>query len=742
MRSRQGAAAVAAPDLSRPRPESILRTGANCWRVDRADRFRCIQDGAECFALVRQALLAARHSVLVLGWDISSNLDLLPDRPAADTEADGAPARLDKLLAYIVHRNRRLRCDILIWDYASLYTLERDPFSRIRLGWRTPRRVRFGYDDRHPIGGSHHQKIVVVDDRLAFCGSVDLTSHRWDTSAHRIEEPARTSGLSKTPYGPYHEVQAMVEGPVAASLGHLARERWRALGDTKITPPPTRTDSIWPEHVEADLTNVSVGIARTQPGGGDERATREVEQLFIDSIDAARKSIYIESQYFTSAEIGKALARRLAEADGPEVIVATSKECSGWLEQKTMGAMRHGVFQLLKNADRGQRLRLVYPLASRAADVPTFVHSKVMIVDDTFLRIGSANCAHRSLGLDTECDLAADAAGDATAAEGIRRVRDRLLGEHLGCDPAEVSDFLARAPMRDLLDRHKDGERTLAPIDVPDSAGDESSAESILSAADPREPIGFGPSVERLMPWVEATRGRSALRTWILPGIAVAAALIAAFAASGDLRRGDLQQLQVTLTQAAHDSSALGIGVAAFVVAAALFVPAELLILAMGVVFGLVSGSLVSFAGALIAACVGYVAGRSLGESRLPRWISRRSYRSTRQASARGPIAMALFRLSAPAGASSVNLACGASRLPFIGYIVGTAIAFVPLIAAIAGLGALFRRLILHPSVWNSITTIAAAIALLAIAGVLRTIVLIRQFRPAAATHRSRAEFG
>ena len=96
-----------------------------------------------------------------------------------------------------------------------------------------PRGVRFGFDDHHPVGASHHQKIVVVDDQLAFCGGIDLTGHRWDTSAHRPDEPARKTPLGKA-YGPYHEVQAMVTGPAAASLGVLARDRWRALGAERM----------------------------------------------------------------------------------------------------------------------------------------------------------------------------------------------------------------------------------------------------------------------------------------------------------------------------------------------------------------------------------------------------------------------------------------------------------------------------------------------------------------------------
>ena len=83
-----------------------------------------------------------------------------------------------------------------------------------------------------------------------------------------------------------------------------------------------------------------------------------------------------------------------------------------------MGAFRDGVFRQLIAADTHRRLRLVYPAASRAQDVPTFVHSKVMIVDDELVRIGSANFSRRSMGVDTECDLAVDAGGDSPRAGG------------------------------------------------------------------------------------------------------------------------------------------------------------------------------------------------------------------------------------------------------------------------------------------------------------------------------------
>ncbi len=292
---------------------AIARPGDNCWCVERADRFHCVQDAADYYRWVRHAVLQARHTVFVVGWDIQASLDLLP---GADPPVSNPPTRLDELLAFVVRRRPQLRCYVLIWDHAALYTLERDPFSRWRLGWRMPRQVRFGFDDHHPVGASHHQKIVVVDDAVAFCGGTDLTGHRWDTCAHRVDEPARMTATGKA-YGPYHEVQAMMSGPAAARLGVLVRDRWRAVGEE---PRPllagAAADDLWPADVEPDLVDADVAIARTLPGSERGQGVRECERLFLDSIAAARHAIYIESQYFTNDVLSAALAERLRDRDG------------------------------------------------------------------------------------------------------------------------------------------------------------------------------------------------------------------------------------------------------------------------------------------------------------------------------------------------------------------------------------------------------------------------------------------
>jgi phospholipase D1/2 len=711
---------------------AIIQPGRNCWRADRADRFACIQDAADYFLLVRRAMLAAQDTVFIVGWDMASTIDLAPGLD--DKEA---PTRLDELIAFIVKRRPELRVYILIWDYGSLYTLERQPLTKWRLRWRTSRRIKFGFDDHHPFGASHHQKIVVVDDQLAFCGGIDLTGHRWDTSAHRLDEPARKTLIGR-PHDPYHEVQAMVSGKAATSLGELSRDRWRSIGVEDLPPiAPSKAD-LWPSDLAADLTGVDVAISRTVPASATQPAIKECEALFHDSIAAAKRAIYIENQYFTDDALAEALAARLREPDGPEVVVVAPKECFGWLERQSMGAFRDAAFRKMTEADTSGRLRLVYPLASRTHDIPTFVHSKVMIVDDELVRIGSANCAARSMGMDTECDVAVEANGHPEVRAGIRHIRDRLLAEHLALAPDDVAAALkSRDSLCALIDAHQGDDHTLAPIQpVTDQAGEPSPA--MRATIDPPEPLGSGSTLAELVPPVEAT-GKSPLRLWILPTIAVLAAVATISAIN---TRTEFQEVREALQGTSSLPSALWIGASAFIVAGLLLVPVELLTIAAALAFGALRGGLIAAIGSVVLALVGYAAGRAMGASRVAQWVSRQSYRSVRQVGATGLLGVIALRLSSVASTGAIHLLCGAGRVPFATYLAGTVVAIVPAIVALSVLGGSLREAMLRPSLTNGLTTVGITLLLIFLASAIRTLLLIRQFAPSTALHRDRAEFG
>jgi phosphatidylserine/phosphatidylglycerophosphate/cardiolipin synthase-like enzyme len=200
------------------------------------------------------------------------------------------------------------------------------------------------------------------------------------------------------------------------------------------------------------------------------RAVRECAALTADAIAAARKSIYIETQYLTASRLGDLLGAALARADGPEVVIVVTLTSSGPLEQFAMGHNRNRLLRRLIRADRFGRLRVYYPVVPRtgatSTECPVLVHSKVMVVDDRFLRVGSSNFNNRSIGLDTECDLALDV-GLGANRRAIAGVRDRLLAEHLGVAPADVARAQAEAgSLVGAIDQLNTGERGLRPCAI------------------------------------------------------------------------------------------------------------------------------------------------------------------------------------------------------------------------------------------------------------------------------------
>ena len=441
---------AATPPAARPSPVyptgqipagPILVPGRTCWRVAKADRMAVIIDAAAYFARIKEAILGARHTVMLIGWDFDTRIKLEPEDPIPDV-----PNELGDFLSWIVQTRPELTINVLKWDLAVLKMPFRGRTPLVLLDWLSSRRLRFRLDSAHPPGACHHQKIAIIDDALAFCGGIDMTTDRWDTPDHRDGDPRRMRP-SGEPYGPFHDVTTAVDGEAARALGELARERWRrATGEALLPPPPT--EARWPENLEPDFRDIPVAIARTDPMADDEDrqksgkpGVREIEALYLAAIAAARRFIYLESQYFASQRIVGAIAARLSEADGPEIVVVNPERAPGWVEEEAMGSARTLLVRRLREADPHGRFRILAPVTEGGQGI--YVHAKVLVVDDRFLRVGSSNINNRSLGLDTECDLAIECPPGERAEESencraIRSVRTRLMAEHLGVAVAEV----------------------------------------------------------------------------------------------------------------------------------------------------------------------------------------------------------------------------------------------------------------------------------------------------------------
>lgn len=662
----------------------LLEVGRNCWRKEPAGRVALLVDGADYFTAFRAACLGAQHVIRIVGWDIHSRLRLVDGTPD-----DGLPAELGPFLNALLRR-RHLRIDILIWDFAMIYSIERESLPLLNREWNAHRRLRLRFANDHPIGASHHQKMVLIDDAMAFVGGMDLTMRRWDTSEHRPRDPRRVDPAGQ-PYQPFHDLQLAVDGPAAAAIAELARERWRRAVGEPLPPVAGRYDR-WPAWLAPDLTDTRVGIARTDPGHDGHPEIREVQQLWCDAIASAARSIYIENQYFTASCIADALARRLAESRGPEIVIVLPRHCHGWLEQTALADCQARLIRRLRAADRFGRLRFYYPVVAGEGAADDFwvrVHGKALVVDDRLARVGSSNLSNRSMGVDTECDIAIEADDERTR-RGVARFRERLLAEHLGRTPADVASATSALGLIGAIERLGDGGRTLRPVEAhlpADPLGLHADGEPDANVFDPERPIRPERFLEDFLPEAPPKLALWRRITGWTFALVFLAALVALWRYTPLAHLltldGLLDEVDRLRGSALTPLWVLG----GFVFGGFFMIPVMLMIAAAGVAFGPFLGFAYAAAGAFLSATVGFGIGRTVGRELVRRIAGKRLNAISLRLAKSGIVTVTALRLLPIAPFTIVNIVAGAMHLRFRDFFAGTALGMAPGILSMTLLG-------------------------------------------------------
>jgi phosphatidylserine/phosphatidylglycerophosphate/cardiolipin synthase-like enzyme/uncharacterized membrane protein YdjX (TVP38/TMEM64 family) len=687
----------------------ILEENATCWRLAGCRRARVLIDGADYFLALRRALLKAEREVFIVGWDIDSRTPLVG--PGGDKD-DDLPAAFGAFLTELTRRRPGLQIYLLLWDYSMLYALERESLPEIKLNWSTPPEISVCLDDVLPIGACHHQKVVVVDDALAFSGGFDITIRRWDTSDHALQNPDRSDPQGAS-YRPFHDIQMMVDGEAALALGDLVRWRWARAACEELQPPQALGDR-WPEGFDADFTDTRIGIARTLPRHDGQAEVREVERLFLRSIAAAKRHIYFENQFLTTESICTALIERLQENQDLEVLVVAPNVHQSWLEEQSMNAGRRRFMDRLAEAGVGERVKLVYPaVPDDDTGEGVMVHAKVTIVDDRLLRIGSANLNNRSMGTDSECDLAIEAAnGEERAA--IARLRHRMLGEHLHRDTDEIAEMVEReGSLLAVVERCAVGERCLKTIDLSDAPADELSR-TVGHIADPERPIEAPEFVGDMFGATDSVQPISRIAK-----LAIVALLILGLVALW--RYTPLSELTDPGTLKAMLES-LGGGVwlplvmlAAYLLGGLIIFPITVLIAVTGLIFPPLQAFGYALAFSMASAAMTFAIGRKAGKQPLRNLLGARVNRVSRALARQGVLSVAALRMLPVAPFTFVNLAAGASHVKLFDYLVGTLLGMAPGILVITLLGHQLGRMLTDPKPMDIVLFVAFVIAWLAV---------------------------
>ena len=388
-------------------------------------------DGAQALPVIAAELQKARSQVHLTGWHFSPDFALT---------RDAEPVVLRNLLADLAEQ---IDVRVLVWAGAPLplFRPSRGDVRTMRDELTRNTRIQCALDSKERPLHCHHEKTIVIDDRVAFVGGIDLTwesGDRHDTNEH----PARAS------LG-WHDVCAKIEGPAVSDVADHFRMRWHEVtGETLAASTPTESAG-----------SVDVQIVRTVP----ERVYRAVPrgdfrilESYLRAFQEAERFIYLENQFLWSPEIAAALHAKLASPPNDDfrlLLVLPAKPKSG--NDDTRGALAELIEE---DGDDGQILACTLYARSGVFADPVYVHAKVGIVDDAWLTLGSANLNEHSLFNDTEMNLVThdpDLAG---------RMRRRLWAEHLEIpiddvpdDPTKAIDELWKPISKEQLQRRVDG---------------------------------------------------------------------------------------------------------------------------------------------------------------------------------------------------------------------------------------------------------------------------------------------
>jgi phosphatidylserine/phosphatidylglycerophosphate/cardiolipin synthase-like enzyme len=392
---------------------------------------KVLVDGAEALPAIAEVLAGARSHVHIAGWHLTPDFGLT---------RDGDAVRLRDLLGEL---SLRVDVRVLLWAGAPLhaFTPDRREVAKVRDALVHGTAVRCALDRRERPMHCHHEKLVIVDDRVAFVGGIDLTSlggDRFDSCAHPMG-----SRLG------WHDASSRLEGPAVADVcTHFAR-RWQEVeGETLAVPaPPPAAGSR------------TVQVVRTLPEEiyeFEQRGDFRILEAYRRALRSAQKLIYLESQFLWSTQIVEILVDKLRDPpheDFRVVIVLPARPNNG-------ADSTRGQLGVLADADAGGGRFLAATLQSRSGALtgPLYVHAKVGIVDDRWLTVGSANLNDHSLFNDTEMNVIA------CDRELARATRLRLWAEHLelsieeaGGDPTRLVDEHWRPIAREQLQRRERG---------------------------------------------------------------------------------------------------------------------------------------------------------------------------------------------------------------------------------------------------------------------------------------------
>ncbi len=680
---------------------SIFQQGENCWVSSQASYAAPLIDCANYYKALHSSIVKARHSVFIVGWDIDSRIRLLHGEDEANSEA---PSVISELLAWKAEQNPELKVYLLRWDSSLAFFSLREMWAKEVWDEKTPDNVETILDDTIPVGGSQHQKVIIVDDEVAFSGGMDISVNRWDTRDHPVVSDERDGPNGK--YGPLHDVHAVYAGPVVREFADLVRWRWLRASET--SPVNFREDAktglndgipdAWPDDYEPWFEKVDCALARTIPMMDDDvEPVQEVRHMLLDLINQAERLIYIENQFTSRLEIAQALNKRLKARPELNVIIVSSYEPKGTFECEAFWASRIEFKNALFEGIDPDRVIMTYSsiIDEHGRTAYKRFHSKVMTIDDQYLVIGSSNLSNRSMALDTEVDTIYFG-NTPHNKQQIARVRDDLLAEHSGREVAQTAELTqSDRPARAIMEGQLAHGYMLTQVN--DEVFTEPSSDNLFrTLSDPEEPLMAVPTLEGNSVPVKNPRRRTVMIGIGVFVIAVLGGLM--FWASQSIPWLSAESIDAFLKESRGTYFALPTVLLAYFVAGLLFFPVTVLSIAVAAVFGPVWGPIYGIMGALLSSATLFGIGKLLGNAGLKKVGGPKVEAVDQKLKRSGIVGVAAIRMIPIAPFSLVNLVAGISSIGIFQFLMGTFLGMFPPMIAKGLVGDSLTKIFQNPS--------------------------------------------
>jgi cardiolipin synthase len=210
-----------------------------------------------------------------------------------------------------------------------------------------------------------HRKLLVVDGRIGFTGGVGIAD-QWTGNAQDEKH--------------WRDSHYRVEGPVVTEMQSVFMDNW-----VQATGKVLHGADYFP--VVKRAGDGTAQMFASSPTGGAE----SMKLMFLLSITAAQRSIHLSASYFVPDPIARgALVAAVKRGVKVQIITPSSK---------------HNDERVIKNASRARWGDLLKEGVEIYEYQPTMFHCKMMVVDERFVSVGSANFDARSFGLNDEANL-------------------------------------------------------------------------------------------------------------------------------------------------------------------------------------------------------------------------------------------------------------------------------------------------------------------------------------------------